>query len=112
MIAAMTIAAIAIAGGVRSHNAASERATPMLTAVKWSVIPAGLLVLSTELDFLQHGLLAQSLTGLQWLACIGLALAMPIVVEIDKWVHRRRQRPPAPVEVEAAVAPARATVAA
>ena len=84
----------------------------MLTAVKWSVIPAGLLVLSTELDFLQNGLLAQSRTGLQWLACIGLALVMPIVVEIDKWVRRHRQRPPAPVEVEVAVAPARAAVAA
>jgi Ca2+-transporting ATPase len=56
--------------------------------------------------------LAQSLTGLQWLACIGLAFVMPIVVEIDKWVHRRRQRPPGPVQVEVAVAPARATVAA
>jgi P-type Ca2+ transporter type 2C len=99
-------------GVVMRRDPTSGLIPPMLTAVKWSVIPAGLLVLSTELDFLQHGLLAQSLTGLQWLACIGLALAMPIVVEIDKWVHRRRQRPPAPVEVEAAVAPARATVAA
>ncbi|MFL6160988.1 MAG: HAD-IC family P-type ATPase, partial [Jatrophihabitantaceae bacterium] len=85
---------------------------PILTAVKWLVIPAGLLVLSTQLDFLQHALLTQSLSGLQWLACIGLALVLPIVVEIDKWVRRRRLHPPAPVPVEAAVAPMRATAVA
>jgi Ca2+-transporting ATPase len=80
--------------------------------VTWSVIPAGLLVLSTELDLLQSGLLARSLTGLPWPACVGLAVLMPIVVEIDEWVHRRPLRPPGPVGVEAAVAPARSTVAA
>jgi Ca2+-transporting ATPase len=96
-------------GVVMRRDPTSGLTPPILTAVKWSVLPAGLLVLSTELDFLQNGLLAQSLTGLQWLACIGLALLMPIVVEIDKWVHRRGQRRPATVQVEAAVAPARAT---
>ena len=99
-------------GVVMRRDPTSGLTPPILTAVKWSVIPAGLLVLSTELDFLQHGLLAQSLTGLQWLACIGLALVMPIVVEIDKWIRRRRQHPPAPVAVEVAVAPARAGVTA
>jgi Ca2+-transporting ATPase len=96
-------------GVVMRRDPTSGLTPPILIAVKWSVLPAGLLVLSTELDFLQNGLLAQSLTGLQWLACIGLALLMPIVVEIDKWVHRRGQRRPATVQVEAAVAPARAT---
>jgi Ca2+-transporting ATPase len=85
---------------------------PVLTAVRWSVIPAALLVLSTVLDFLQHALLTQELSGLQWLACIGLALVLPVVVELDKWVRRRRQRPPAPVPVEVAVAPGRATATA
>ena len=70
--------------------------------------PAGLLVLSTELEFLQNGLLTQSLSGLQWLACIGLGLVMPLAVEIDKWARRRRQHPTAPVPVEVAVAPGRA----
>ncbi|MBB3084484.1 cation-translocating P-type ATPase [Geodermatophilus sabuli] len=99
-------------GVVMRRDPTSGLTPPILTAVKWSVIPAGLLVLSTELDFLQNGLLAQSLTGLQWLACIGLALVMPIVVELDKWVHRRRLHPPAPVPVEVAVTPARATATA
>jgi Ca2+-transporting ATPase len=76
------------------------------------VIPAGLLVLSTELVFLQNALLTQRLSGLQWLACIGLGLVMPVVVEVDKWIRRRRLHPPAPEPVEVVVAPVRATVAA
>jgi Ca2+-transporting ATPase len=99
-------------GVVMRRDPTTGLTPPILTAVKWSVIPAVLLVLSTELDFLQHGLLTQSLSGLQWLACIGLALVLPIVVEIDKWVRRRRLHPPAPVPVEAAVAPMRATAVA
>jgi P-type Ca2+ transporter type 2C len=99
-------------GVVMRRDPTSGLIPPILVAVKWSVIPAGLLVLSTELDFLQHGLLTQSLSGLQWLACIGLGLVMPIVVEIDKWVRRRRLRPPAPVPVEAAVAPGRSVATA
>ena len=39
--------------------------------------------------------------GCQWLACIGLALVLPLVVEVDKWIRRRRLHPPAPVLVEA-----------
>jgi Ca2+-transporting ATPase len=95
-------------GVVMRRDPTTGLTPPILTAVKWSVIPAGLLVLSTVLDFLQHALLTQELSGLQWLACIGLALVLPIVVEIDKWIRRRRLHPPAPVPVEAAVSPARA----
>jgi len=99
-------------GLVMRRDPTTGLTAPILTAVKWLVIPAGLLVLSTELDFLQHALLTQGLSGLQWLACIGLALVLPIVVEIDKWMRRRRLHPPAPVPVEAAVAPMRATAVA
>jgi hypothetical protein len=35
-------------------------------------------------------LLATSLTGPQWLAVIGLALALPLVIEAGKWFRRRR----------------------
>jgi Ca2+-transporting ATPase len=96
-------------GVVMRRDPTSGLTPPILTAVKWSVLPALLLVLSTELDFLQHGLLTQSLSGLQWLACIGLGLVLPIVVEIDKWTRRVRAHPPAAVPVEVAVAPVRAT---
>ena len=48
------------------------------------------------------------LTGAQWLACIGLAALLPLVVEVGKVVRgRRRATPPAPGPV-AVVAPARA----
>src|SRR3954469_19993308 len=99
-------------GVVMRRDPTTGLTPPILTAVKWSVIPAALLVLPTVLDFLRHALLTQALSGLQWLACIGLALVLPIVVEIDKWVRRRRLHPPAPVPVEAAVAPMRATAVA
>jgi Ca2+-transporting ATPase len=99
-------------GVVMRRDPTSGLTPPILTAVKWSAIPAALLILSTELAFLQHGLLTQSLTGLQWLACIGLGLVMPLVVEADKWFRRRRLHPPAPVAVEVAVAPARAVATA
>ena len=49
-------------------------------------------MLATELAFLQRALLTQSLTGPQWLACLGLALVLPIVVEVDKWLRRRQCR--------------------
>ena len=81
---------------------------PCSPRVKILVIPAALVVLATELDFLQRGLLTQSLTGLQWLACLGLALIVPVVVEIDKWIRRRQlPAPPAPTAVDV-VNPSRA----
>jgi Ca2+-transporting ATPase len=95
-------------GLVMRRDPSSGLTPPVLNAVKILVIPVALLVLATELDFMQRGLLTQSLDGLQWLACIGLALILPVVVEADKWIRRSRQPAPAaprPVEV---VNPARA----
>jgi Ca2+-transporting ATPase len=89
----------------------SGLAPPVLSAVKLLAIPAGLVVLCTELPFLQRGLLAESLSGMEWLACIGLALVLPLVVEADKWIRRRRDRTAEVHEVESAVAPARAVTA-
>jgi Ca2+-transporting ATPase len=80
----------------------------VLGAVKVLVIPAALVVLATELDFMQRGLLTASLDGLQWLAGLGLALVLPIVVEGDKWIRRRRQPSPAPSNAAEVVNPARA----
>ncbi len=71
-----------------------------------------LVVLATELDFLQKGLLTQSLTGQQWLACLGLALVLPIVVEVDKWIRRRQQPAPAPLDPAGVVNPGRAVAVA
>ena len=51
---------------------------------------SSLIFLATELPGLQKGLLTTSLTGPQWLACIGLALLLPLVIEASKWIRRRR----------------------
>ncbi|HEU5271974.1 MAG TPA: HAD-IC family P-type ATPase, partial [Jatrophihabitans sp.] len=64
---------------------------PVLKAMAILSIPVALVVLSTELTSLQHGLLTLSLTGPQWLACLGLALVVPVVVELDKLVRRHRR---------------------
>jgi P-type Ca2+ transporter type 2C len=74
-------------------------------------VPAAALFLATELPGLQGALMTTSLTGSQWLASVVLALALPVVIEVSKWVRRRRM-PAAPVpETQRAVAPQRALAA-
>jgi Ca2+-transporting ATPase len=101
-----------LSGLVLRRDRTSGLGPPILSAVKILALPVILLVLSTELGFVQRGLLTQSLTGLQWLACLGLAIVLPIVVEIDKWI-RRRHLPAAITTGPAvvAVAPRRAIAA-
>jgi Ca2+-transporting ATPase len=72
-----------------------------------------MLFLATELPALQSGLLTEPLTGRQWLACIGLALLVPIVIEGSKWL-RRRNAPTAAagLDVEAVVTGSRKAVTA
>jgi P-type Ca2+ transporter type 2C len=95
-------------GLVMRRDPSSGLVPPILGAVKILVMPAALMVLATELAFLQRGLLTQSLTGLQWLACLGLALILPVVVELDKWIRRRHITAPAPASPPEVVAPTRA----
>jgi Ca2+-transporting ATPase len=118
--ASMTMAFVVIglgtvfSGLVMRRDPTSGLVPPVLQAIKVLVVPVGLLILATELRFMQKGLLTQSLTGLQWLACIGLALIVPIVVEVDKWWRRRRTPAAAAPDALAAVNPQRglATVSA
>ena len=82
---------------------------PILKALAVALVPLTMIVLATELPGLQKGLLTTSLTGREWVACFGLALLLPIVIEGSKWIRRRR----APAVAVAAdprrtVAPARA----
>jgi Ca2+-transporting ATPase len=95
-------------GLVMRRDPSSGLTPPILSAVKMLVIPVALVVLATELSFLQRGLLTESLDGLQWLACLGLSLILPIVVEVDKWIRRRRVPPAAPPKPAEVVTPARA----
>jgi Ca2+-transporting ATPase len=52
--------------------------------------PVVLIVASTEVGLLQRFLGTVSLTGWQWLECIGLTLILLVVVEGDKWIRRLR----------------------
>jgi Ca2+-transporting ATPase len=88
----------------------SGLAPPLLKALAVALVPVVLVVLATMLPGLQRGMLTTSLTGPQWLASIGLALALPIVIEAGKWVRRRRAPPTRTIDAQQAVAPARGLV--
>ena len=76
-----------------------------------SVVPVALLVFATEIGFLQRSLLTKELTGVQWLACIGLALVLPVVIEASKWIRRSRAPKILAIDPTRAVTPARALAA-
>jgi Ca2+-transporting ATPase len=82
---------------------------PILKAAAVSLVVLVMIVLATELPGLQHGLLTTSLTGRQWMACLGLAAVLPATIEAAKWVRRRdAAAPPPPIDAGEAVSPARA----
>jgi Ca2+-transporting ATPase len=81
---------------------------PILQALAISLVPVAMIVLATQLPGLQAGLLSTSLTGLQWLECLGLALLLPIVIEVSKGVRRRRASAVVVVDARRAVHPSRA----
>ncbi|HMN98195.1 MAG TPA: cation-transporting P-type ATPase [Miltoncostaeaceae bacterium] len=84
-------------------------APPILKAALVSLVPLVMIVLATELPGLQKGLLTTSLTGREWMACLGLAALLPLTIEVAKWVRRRDvATPPAPIDARAAVSPGRA----
>jgi len=85
---------------------------PILQALAISLVPVAMIVLATELPGLQAGLLTTSLTGLQWLECVGLALLLPFVVEVGKWIRRRRALAVPALDARRAVTPSRAHAAA
>lgn len=88
---AFTVSALGslLGGLVIRRDTEPGLAPPILNALKWLSIPAALTVASVETHFLQVWLGTTSLTGSQWLTCIGLALLVPVVVELEKWERRR-----------------------
>ena len=94
------------------RDPASGLMPPVLKAAGISVVPVVMLVLATQLPALQSGLVTQPLTGRQWLACIGLALVVPAVIEGSKLLRRRRMSSPAGLDIETAVTGTRRGVAA
>lgn len=91
---AFTVAALgSLFGGLAiRRDPASGLLAPIVTAVKWLAIPAALTVATVELGFLQRWIGTVGLSGTEWLACLGLALIVPIVVELEKWIRRGRAR--------------------
>ncbi len=85
---------------------------PILQALAISLVPVALIVLATQLPGLQAALLTTSLTGPQWLETVGLALVLPLVIEVSKWIRRRRAPAIGLVAAQHAVAPSRAVVSA
>jgi P-type Ca2+ transporter type 2C len=83
---------------------------PILSAVGISLVPVTLIVLGTELPVLQQALLTVALTGPQWLAAIGLALLLPLVIELSKLVRRRRAPAADVPDAQQSLAPERARV--
>lgn len=81
---------------------------PVLKAAGISIVPAVAIFLATELPGLQGALMTTSLSGSQWLASIALALALPVVIEVSKWIRRRRIPARSAIDAQHAVAPQRA----
>ncbi|MGI5176154.1 cation-translocating P-type ATPase [Dactylosporangium sp. CA-152071] len=75
---------------INRRDPASGLGPPILKAAAISLITIGMLILATWVGFLQRTLLTQPLTGTQWLACLGLALALPAVAETAKAIRRAR----------------------
>ncbi len=61
------------------------------------------IVLATELGILQNVLGMTSLTGEQWLVCIGVALSLIVVEEVKKLLKVKTENEPAVALAPAAV---------
>ncbi|MFC9766345.1 cation-translocating P-type ATPase [Rhodococcus jostii] len=100
-----------LAGLVMRRDPESGLTPPILGALKILSIPIIVTVFAVEAGFLQDLLMTTSLTGGQWLACLGWSLIIPIAVEAEKAFRRRRHlhaEPPAPISAPAVVDPQRA----
>jgi Ca2+-transporting ATPase len=81
----------AIFGGLAMRRDPEPGLTaPILDAIKWLSIPVALTVAAVELGFLQKLIGTHPLNRNEWLICIGLALVVPLFVEVEKWIRRAR----------------------
>lgn len=99
------------AGLTMRRDPGSGLDAPIIGALKLLAIPTIIVIASVETNVMRHILTTTSLTGGQWLVCLGWALVLPIVVEGDKWVRRMRTARTTQAEaisVADAVGPARA----
>jgi Ca2+-transporting ATPase len=81
----------AIFGGLAMRrDPESGLVAPILAAVKWLSIPLVLTIAAVEIGFLQNLVGTVSLSGNEWLIAIGLALVVPLFVEVEKAFRRVR----------------------
>ena len=85
-----------LSGLVLRRAPESGLAEPVLGALKTLSIPILITIVAVEWTFMQKLLLTTSLTGGQWVACIALALVVPITIELSKIPRRRHLPAPAP----------------
>ena len=93
---------------VNRRDPTSGLVPPILKSIGIGLTTVALLFIATQLPTLQRGLLTTPLNPLEWLICAGLAALLPLVVELSKFVRRRRAPAAVPVGTERAVAPSRA----
>lgn len=78
-------------GLVMRRDPESGLAAPILDAVKWLSIPLVLTVAAVEVGFLQRLIGTTGLSRNEWLISLGLALVVPVVIELLKWIRRARR---------------------
>lgn len=86
--------ATAFAGFVMRRSTAACWTRPLLLPTLLTLGAIILVVLTTEVGFLQRLLLTTELTGPQWLACLGLAGVFAVAVEVEKAWRRGRDHAP------------------
>jgi P-type Ca2+ transporter type 2C len=80
----------ALAGFVMRKDRAAAVTGPLVLPAALTAGAGVLVVTATEWAPLQGLLLTTDLTGVQWLACLGLALTFALVVEVEKAWRRTR----------------------
>jgi Ca2+-transporting ATPase len=107
----VVMALASVAGGlVLRRDPASGLTAPVLRALGILAIPVVIVLLSTELGFLQRFLMTQSLTAGQWALVLLLVVVTAAVPELDKLIRRARapHAATAVTDVHDVVEPARA----
>ncbi|MBO0730917.1 MAG: cation-transporting P-type ATPase, partial [Acidimicrobiaceae bacterium] len=89
------------------RDPATGLSPPILIAVGIAMVSVTFIFLATQLPSLQRGMLTVPLNGRQWLACIGLALLLPLVIETNKWLRRRHAQMPSLLDPRLALTPSR-----
>jgi Ca2+-transporting ATPase len=110
----MTMAFVVMAFGTVLSGLVLRRApesgidAPVLGALKTLMVPVLITIVAVEWTFMQQLLATTSLTGGQWLAALGLALVVPVTIELSKIPRRRALHQPAEFDAADAVNPGRA----